>query len=471
MPIETNSGEIADTRLDYYQAKLEMEEQAQTLVAGGLRIINPSPASAKMENIEFIPLNQITLEPEQQDPLQTVRNILPEETSERRSHHYRQIKKEFADKSDNIVKMNKLMREALLCNANLSNPKKARTHARSKKRMDQIEEILKTRFSHLYTFIRTYHLTGLLQATTVRTEEESWSSDEANEFMRKYYQTCLEGGKKIFTLLNNALNTAEMRLTEEKEAPEIKRLVQFWQKNKQHGRAGIWRKQHENIWQKLNEDDRRLLENTEKVFTNSLKDDDTPFLQEHRRTASLTGIAAVAFKYFKFGDEKALARLAEGLKHHPDTTTAEKLLFFVNGLQYELNGNKDAALAAYNALIGDQADFLTEDVLRRIFSLCLDHGQYDDALLAAECLTGISVTYAPFLARLHELGGDKTKALDIYTQYMEQTGLDVPIMHKMARIYLELGIIDGAELMYSTILEQDPQNSTAQDFFKNQQKK
>ncbi len=471
IPIETNIGEVADTRPTYYQAKQEMEEQAKIITAKGMRIINPSPDSAKMNHIEFIPLEKIKLKPELQEPLQIIRNILPQETSETRSRYYKQIKKELEDKNSNIVKVNSLLREALLCNTNISNPKKAQTHAKAKKRMDQIEEKLKNKFSLLHTFIRIYHLRGLLQATTVRTKEESWSSDEANKFMQKYYQTCLEGGKKIFAQLNNALTTVEMRLEEEKSTPDIKKLVHFWQENNQLGRARIWRKQHNSVWQKLSDKERQLVENTEKLFTALLQNSDTPFLQKQRQTTPLTGIAAIAVKYFKFKDEKALTRLAEGLKHHSNTVTAQKLLFFVNGLQYELKGNKDAALATYNTLISDQTDFLTEDVLRRVFSLCLDHGQYDDALLAAECLTGISITYAPFLARLHEIGDDKTKALDIYTQYMEQTGLDVSIMHKMAKIYLELGIIDGAELMYSTILEQDPQNITAQDFFKNQQKK
>jgi len=38
-------------------------------------------------------------------------------------------------------------------------------------------------------------------------------------------------------------------------------------------------------------------------------------------------------------------------------------------------------------------------------------------------------------------------------------------MLKMARIYLDLEIIEGAKLMYESVLEQDPENQAALQFF------
>ncbi len=469
VPIKTNSGEIADTRPDYYQAWQEMGNQVERIIANGIQIINPSPYSAKIEGVDFIPLDDISINT-QQDPLQVIRSLLPQETPETRRNEYSLLKKELEKTSKDLVKMNKLFKEALLCNAKLSKKGKIQAQIRAKKRMDQIEEHLKNNFTDLFTFLRIYTIVTLFQAVTERTEEESWSNDEANEFMRRYYKACLIGSKKILSLLENVLNTVEMRLEEEKKTPDIKRLVLFWQERKRQGRARVWKKQHNKQWHELDERDQQLLTETEEIFTDSLKADDPEFLQQYKNASQLTGIPATALNYFQFRDEKALARLAKGLQHHPDKINAEKFLFFVNALQYELKDDTSAALAHYHSLIEEDVDTLTELVLRRIFILCLNLKQYDDAFLAAECLTGISIINAPFLAKLHELGGDKPKALEIYTLYLEKVGLDISIMNKMAKIYLDLGIEEGAELMYNNILKQDSENNTAQNFFAKKQK-
>ncbi len=466
LPIETNNGQIADTIPGYYQAKQDMDNQTKRIVAKGLRIINPSPYSAKIANVEYIPIQDIELVSELQDPMETIRAILPKETLETRQNHYNNIKQEIEDKCKDIEKISILLKEALLCNNRLSHPKKAEVHVKSKKRMDQIEKELKKKYKATFDFIRSFELRSLLKATSVRTEQESWSSDEANEFMRTYYSSNLAGAKKTLSQLKGSLKYIEIRLEEEKKTPNIEKLICFWEENNQCGRAKIWRKQHREKWQQLEDKRKELIRITEEKFIHSIKDNNTEQRQKRRQPSPLTGIPTTALEYFKFKDNNALTRLAKGLEHHPDKETATKLFSFVKGLQYELKKDTESALTIYESLISDGMDFLTEDVLRRIFSINIEQKQYEGAFLAMECLTNISITYAPFFARFHELTGDKLKALEIYTKYIEQVGIDLSVMNKMAKIYEKLGVNEGAELMYNTILEKEPDNNAALNFFK-----
>lgn len=464
IPIETNSGEFANTRPDYYRGMKDMEKQAKSLVQEGLHIINPSPDSARIEHVEFLPLDQLTLPAPGQHPLEIIRGLLPVETSETRDTYYRLVRKELQRQHEKIRKFNKLIKEALKCNAGLFGRKGMQADFKYKIRMDEIEEKLKKDYEEIYAFVRIYNLRELLQTTTTRSEEDNWSDREIEEFGQKYYQVCLKSAHTLIAQLNTLLKTVEIRLAEENKSPKIRKLVQFWQKNNQHGRAKIWREQHPELWQKLGKEEQTLLLDTEKTFTEILQRSDTEYQQMRRKAAPLAGLATNAVSFFRAKDEKALARLIEGLRHHPDTDKAERLVAFATGLQYELAEDVANALEQYNTLISDEADFLTEDTLRRIFQLSLDQGKYDDALLAADCLTGLSITYAPFLAKLYELGNDKAQALDIYTRYIEQVGLDSSVLLKMAHIYTDLGIDDGARLMYTTILEQDPENKAALNF-------
>ncbi len=99
--------------------------------------------------------------------------------------------------------------------------------------------------------------------------------------------------------------------------------------------------------------------------------------------------------------------------------------------------------------------------MHRVLSISLDRSDAEHALLAARCLSGMSPVYLPCYADLLRLVGAKNEALDIYADYLEKVPDDLVVMLKLGRFYLELGIEEGARLMFDTVLEKDPANQAA----------
>lgn len=461
LPIETNDGHIASSRKDYLKGKVDMEEQAAQLTARGLRIINPHGWSSRMEHVEYLKFSEIPLSALEKSPVEkAIATISPANNKQNNLEHYKATGQELSRIRKQLEGYKKLFHKALRCNDGLFGRKGKQADYSYKVEMDNIEEQLSRDDHKLYTLLKILNLKNIMRSTRSATAEE-WSDEEIEQAGREYYEACTASAAELISLIQHTVKINRMRIAEEQLKPNIKELVTFWRAENQQGRVRVWKRQHPEGYEKLEETPRILLDKIDREFEAIFTEQETSYLKKNRQVSSLEGVAATSLRYFLTKDEAALQRLQQGLKVHPDQKRAEKLSLFTKGLLLELEGKAEEAAANYQQLLGEEKEFLTEEALKRLFSIFLEQGNLQSAVTAAECLTQISVSYAPRLAEIYEIAGELPAALDIYTQYLEHVGSHVPTMQKMAKLYLKSNLPEGAVMMSKFILEQEPENSTA----------
>lgn len=461
LPVKTNDGHIANSRKDYLKGKVDMEKQAAQLTARGLRIINPHGWSSRMEHVEYLKFSEIPLSALEKSPVEkAIATINPASNQQNSLKHYKAAGQELNRIRKQLEEYKKLFHKALRCNEGLFGRKGKQADFSYKVEMDKIEEKLSRDHYKLYSLLKVLNLKNVMRSTRSAAAEE-WSDEEIEQAGREYYEACTASAAELISHIQHASKINQMRIAEEQRKPNFTELVKFWRAENQQGRVRVWKRQHPEEYEKLEKTSRILLDEIDREFEAIFTEQETSYLKRNRKASSLEGVAATSLQYFLTKDEAALQRLRQGLAVHPDQKRAEKLSLFTKGLLLELNGRAEEASVNYQQLLGEEKAFLTEESLKRLFSIFLEQGNLQSAVTAAECLTQISVSYAPRLAEIYEIAGELPAALDIYTQYLEHVGSHVPTMQKMAKLYLKSNLPEGAVMMSKFILEQEPENSTA----------
>ncbi len=163
---------------------------------------------------------------------------------------------------------------------------------------------------------------------------------------------------------------------------------------------------------------------------------------------------------FQKRDLESLIKFSYMFEKHPDKK-AQIFLHLTSGYIYELKDELDKALETYQLLFDTEDEIFIENSLKRISSISLRNKNIENALLALQNLTYISPAYLVTYADLLRITGKHEQALNTYIDYLEKVPYDTSILIKTGQYYEELGITDGAVMMFSEVLKKDPKNKTA----------
>lgn len=463
LTVETNKGGTADTSADYYNAMLVMDGQAGRAKEAGCQVINCADSAARMENVIYIPIDDVIFEKLDNDPVDMIKELVPLSSTKDRLAHYGMVLIELQKIRKKMIKFKQLTKDALKCNDGLFGRKGLTADYKYKIQMDKIERKLGKSFTDLYGLVKNYSLKNFLQITRADSEAE-WSDKEVERIGHDYYKACKDSVTELLRHTQDAIIRTKMRMEEEKEVPGFGGvLIDYWRQEKQPGRVRVWKNRNPDKWNELGEEIKNRLVEVDEEFEKKLQETETSNLKLRKKFTSLKGVSSIAIRYFKAHDEKGLERLLEGLENHPDKENSRRIGDFISGLQCELKSDSEKALEHYQKITGDEPNILTEETLLRILKITLNNADLDNAKIVAECLANISVAYLPYLAKIYELFRDKSAALDIYTDYLEETGYDTSVMLKMGQLYIDLGVPEGAKLMVKKVLEIDSDNKNAQD--------
>jgi tetratricopeptide (TPR) repeat protein len=154
--------------------------------------------------------------------------------------------------------------------------------------------------------------------------------------------------------------------------------------------------------------------------------------------------------------------MAKGLAAHPDQEKALPYLHFVEGLLAELRNEPEVASACYDRLLSTPPHPLTEDALLQIANLSIAANDAPNALLAIECLTGLSPTYLPPYGEILKLVGRFADAFNAYNRYLGLVPDDVAAMLRLGMLCREAKLNDAALELFNRALVKDPMNGAAQ---------
>lgn len=457
--VETNGGWQAETSHDFAAAVHQLDYQAAMAAKRGIRVINLAQGAARMANVVYSPVAEFKLVSPPIPVFDRLLSSLPEETAQTRCDHYRTLLDELNRATVYLKKIKKLACDALDANDGLFGRKGKTADFKYKKRMDKIEKRLNSDFGDFAVLVKKFGIRHFLKMTRPDRDKE-WSDEEVETAGRLYYEAYRDSAERLSGLVEEARMRVQTRIEEEMPAPSAQRLFAQWRKDGQPGRALVWRVRNFQATASLSAKDADQLIELEKEFEAILGLQETEHFRRSRKFSDLGQVRGKALTMFKRREETLLVQLIEGL-NGVDRPEAIGLRQLCNGYLAELQDDPSLALESYQALMEQETGALVEDALRRVAAISLDGEHFEDARLALECLSGISPIYLPQYGDLLRLMGEMPAALDAYADYLEKVPDDLAAMLKLGRYYLELNIPDGARLMFSSVLEKDPQNQAA----------
>jgi hypothetical protein len=452
LSVETNDGRLAPTTCDFDSAIRTLENQAAHLKSTGCQLINPSPAAAKIQSVEFIPIDNLKLQKNQK----LLPNSLPvididalynrmEDDLKRASHQLKSI----ANLADKAQKINDKMYDDLGAIQNY----------KDKKTLDQIEKTLKRKYRSFSKLVKNFGIRYFLK--TLRPFDDDWTAEEAKQIGHDYYEAYLFGSKRLLSLIENSLQRIKSRRQEHSPTPDFDLLFQQWEKDQSFGRAKLWHKHHKHIT--IPEKYQKKLQAFSEKFQQLLASKDTKHFRQAKDHADFRHLHKRAQTLFKHAKKESLQDLIKAVSKHPDRDQAETYRHLIEAYLNELNQDQQNALQYYHRIIDGDNPSLYQDALSRIAAISINIEDYANAELALQCLSQLSALHLPLYAESLRINGKFLEAIDCYNEYISQYPNDALTQLKLALLYKEINNIEAAKMMLELILQYHPDNMTARE--------
>jgi tetratricopeptide (TPR) repeat protein len=456
--VETNDGSKAFTQRAMAEAIPSLASQATQAIQAGCKTINPAAKAARIANVAFQPLSEITFEPLSEPASITLQKVLPEDDRPARLRHYKNILQKLTTANRQIQTIRKLATEGLKCNDGLFGRNGLKADFKYKKRMDKVENALNRPSIAPYSkLVKEYGLRQFVGIVRPDTDQE-WSDEQIEETGRIYYEAFRDGSKLLRDLITMAIHRVEIRIDEENFGTAPQKLIQSWHKLGEPGRVRLWRKRHD---LDLNQCPQNLvleIHKLEEQFDSLIVNNDTGHFRRSCQDSDPALARSKANTLFKNRDHASLTGLAGGLETM-DVAAALPVLHLTKGYLAELDKNLPDALEYYQRVLDTEAELAKEDALRRIAALSLDLCDEPNALLAFECLAALSPIYLPQYAELARLLGQTRTALNAYADYLDKFPDNPEILLKVGKIYKDIHQDESAKKVFEYLLKINPDNT------------
>lgn len=468
MRVETNGGQLADTTPDFFNAISLMGAQAEAAAQKGVRVINPSAASARINGVTHLPTEQIRPSGFDSDPGTALHELLPGNDGAVRRQHLEDMLKELACMHGRLRQIIALADEALQCNDGLFGRNGLTADFKYKGRMDKIERKLDSRYKDISPLVRMFNARAMLHMPP---SDREWSDEEIEQAGRTYYEAYRDNAGQLLTLIEQAQQRLWAGIEEEKPSPDYGMLLAQWERDRIPNRARAWLNRHPEQAATLPADIRARFAAMEQQFQQQFADRDTGHARLTNARISLSPVRSKLQMLFKDRDSGELGNLVAQLEKNP-TDEAAELAWLGRGYLTELDGDLGDAWQWYDKVVATAADNVhansddainprLEDALQRMSHIALEQQDTANALAVLEILSSISAVYLPHYAELLRLTGQIEQALDAYNLYLQQAPDDLTILLRLGKLYQSIGANEAAGSAYRYVLQQEPQNRTA----------
>jgi len=457
LQVETNDGFMAPTSCDFAQAIQALSFQAKLLNANGCDLINVSAGAAKIDGIAYQPLDGLDVDDGLPLLAEIVSSRLPQDADPDR---------EFARTSDELRRARfqveaiaRLAKQARQINDDMYAAQGTIVNFKDKKRLDQIEKKLKRDYRHFNKLVKKFGIRRLIKLAKPFNDED-WSIEEAKQLGDAYYEAYEEGATRLLALIDEALERVAARQMEHQAEPDFEFLLAQCEKERAYGRVRLWRRRFPS--RGIDDAVLQCFDEFETRFQAIIEDKNTRHFARAKAHSHLPQVRQRAGLLFKHKKVAELHDLASALQQHDDQQSAVVYRHLIDGYMAELNHQPEEALAAYQHIV-DAGDGLLEEALIRIAGLSIEAQDGQMAQLALQCLSQINPYYLPLFAEILRLQGDLIAAIDSYAAYIAQFPSDLLVQMKLARLYMDQGVFEGAEMMLNAILQQKADFAPALD--------
>lgn len=455
LQVETNGGYLAPTSCDFAQAIQSLGRQAHLLSRNGCRIVNVAEGAAKIEAVEYRPLDLLQLDAEPVD----VGAVLAERLAliSDLNRDLDKVHAELKRAQHQVRAIAKLAANARQINDAMYQSEGTVVSFKDKKSLDQIEKKFKREHRQYSRLVKKFGIRSFIKLAKPFDDEE-WSAEEARQLGNVYYDAYVEGANKLLNLIDAAIDRVSARRQEQSEHPDFALMLEQAKKDRSYGRVKLWRRKFGGGL--LSAEFADAFAEMERRYMEVLTDRNTKHMARAKSHSNLAAVKHRAGLLFKHRKQAELQDLLAALGKHEQQQEADCYRFLIEGYLAELQDRPEDALDAYQRLV-DLEGGLLEEALARIAAIGVNHEDDQTARLALECLSQLNPVYLPLYAEIQRLQHDVVAAIDSYAAYIEQFPQDVLVQMKLAALYGECRIYDGADLMLDYVLQQQPGHEPA----------
>lgn len=491
--VQTNAGYSAGTNNGYYECIRQIELQLEeSPLAARCRVVNLAADAAAIKGVEYLAPDAISLTPQEASEGRMIIRRCLQATPVGAAEHYRQVSRSLARAIDEIAKIRRLAHEALAANQAIAARNDDGIKIKNAKKLDKIEKQLER---HHKALADTIKLINARHFARMLASDDGGQMDpsEANERTGIYYQAYLHGARLLLDYLTQARERVLARQEEESAQPDIERLAAQWRKDGQPGRSFKWRQDHPEVDAHLTADQRARLAQLEQDFDSGMVTLERE-LNAHFTSANVPSYDSLidkALACHDAGDAEGVRTLLDWIerqaadcveRHYDaiheqperlaaspiaqrfiegrrdgDQPYAESVREVVSGLQHELAGETQQALACYaRAEFKPYAPHPGRTALERSVLLATGQERYEEALDALTALAQHIDAYKLTLARMLRELGQPEHAISRYTDYISANPTDLDALLELGLLFADIGARDGVAAVRDNIAAQAP---------------
>ncbi len=448
--IKKNNNNNADTTYELSEARTSISLLAEFSSLQGGQIINPSPDSAKINNVHYQSLDNITIPADLIDGYSLVMNQLETPEPEKLISHYSKLLEEHNQRIKEAKKILFISKEIVnLCSAQQNKDIDQLNH------INKLEQKLKP-YAKIINIIELFGINGYFNFI----HPNKINSPDDRSIITEHYYTSLHIACDSFTcFLNNSIQRVECRSAEvstvkQYKKIDIKAIAEGWERDKQYGRMILLFNKNYYLYEQLSLKVQKEYENNfNKIYNLSHKKKSS----QQKTIIRLEDTEKKLYDSFQNKDISHLSLLIKQIsKKNNENNIA--LAHLGQGYLYELENKTDMAINEYLSASSEQT---LESSLKRILSITLNQGDIENSIAVLKALSDISQDYLIQLAELYQLSEQYKDALDTYSQYIDTNPEDILILIKIGLMYLSMDVIDGAVFIFEHILEITPRNQTS----------
>lgn len=454
--VETNANEMAETSFPLASAREQFEIVIAEQTENKFEIINLALNAAKIKGVSYQPIQDVDILGFPEHAKQQMRTYCDSFTENARRQDNNMVFKELSKVQQDLRQIMLLADEGVMTNKTLYNSKVQHQKDRIAVKLNKIQSKLDKNFAYLARLLKTYGLTYFVEYMDPSSIDH-WDDAKLEKSGDLYYQAYKKSAKKLLELIDSSIERVVARKEELKNQPNFELMFSAWRRDKQLGRAYIWAQKHPLAEQSL-----AIQQSFERILAEyhvDINSTDTEHAQFIAKRASVEGVEHKATQLFAKRDLNGLKKLALSLSLQPQHDVAkDSLVHLLSGYINVLEDKNDAALKHFQQTSVDSHRIYA---LNHQVGIELGNKHFPEAILGLKELSDFSPRYLIKLAHLQYLTGDPLAAIDAYNQYLTLFGDDTQAWMALAKIFLELGATESAQIACDYVLGVEPQNKSA----------
>ncbi|MBF0256457.1 MAG: DUF115 domain-containing protein [Gammaproteobacteria bacterium] len=456
----TNGGSVVFTTQDYLESARGIAFQGALFRMRGALLINPNADSMQIDHVEHLPIEQIPISPLPCTARETLEQAL---ANKDKPAYWSTLEKELRQTER---RLNGLLKQVKLGKTLLNQIKQAKHNNKNPfEKLRNITNRLGT--DDLADYVKQLHWTDFAEISLLLESEDKASAIASQERYLNLYDKSIHATIKLLNLplqkIKLLREEAQANANEGVNVLDWGRYLASLPLAASYGYDGIcykWMHEYPEKFTALSDDWQQAVERCAQLIVDQANR--TPpaapvSWTKQQLQEVFDSTILLTHKFYRQHDREALDALADLLQNYPKDAEPYRLLCI--GMSFELDGQLQEAIDAYQKILEIEAAPTLKEALQQIAQICVEQKDLENVLFAIDALAQIDSKYFKVQAEALTSLFEYEAAIDSYAKYLEYHPSDVSILPNLAKVMLELGYAEQLHTLCSEMLARNPNSA------------